>query len=142
MDNGLRWHLRAFDRSTNEFWDFIITRVKHPIVMMNDPILPHEKSDQDIQWTRIVELELIPHPDQPDPEITEMDHNMFDGVLRIRLRAATAGYILRQWRVDCSPDHRLRDHEYRLWLKDHLALYGVKSAVLAPGYTSTPKAES
>ena len=26
------------------------------------------------QWTRIVELELVPHPDQPRPEITEMDY--------------------------------------------------------------------
>lgn len=52
----------------------------------------------------------------------------------MKLRAATAGYILRQWSVDCSPGHSLRGHEYRLWLKDQLALYGVKNAVLAPGY--------
>jgi transposase len=53
-----------------------------------------------------------------------------------KLRAATAGYILRQWSVDCTPDHSLRGHEYRLWLKDHLAIYGVRNAVLAPGYRS------
>ena len=61
---------------------------------------------------------------------------MTAGVLKMQLRAATAGYILRQWSVDCSPDHSLRGPEYRLWLKDHLALYGVKTAVLAPGYRS------
>jgi hypothetical protein len=55
-------------------------------------------------------------------------------MLKMKLRAATAGYILRKWSVDCSPDHSLRGPEYRLWLKDHLALYGVKSAVLAAGY--------
>ncbi|MCK9357955.1 MAG: WYL domain-containing protein, partial [Dehalococcoidia bacterium] len=27
-------------------------------------------------------------------------------------------------------------HEYRLWLKDHLAIYGVRNAILAPGYRS------
>jgi hypothetical protein len=43
---------------------------------------------------------------------------------------------LRQWSVDCSPDHSLRGYEFRLWLKDYLALYGVKNAVLAPGYRS------
>jgi hypothetical protein len=99
----------------------------------------HERSDQDIQWTRIVELELVPHPDQPRPEITEMDYGMQDGSLRMKLRAATAGYILRKWSVDCSPDHSLRGHEFRLWLKDPLALYGVKNAVLAPGYRSPDK---
>lgn len=60
-------------------------------------------SDQDIQWTRIVELELVPHPDQPRPEITEMDYGMQAGLLQMKLRAATAGYILRKWSVDCSP---------------------------------------
>ncbi len=141
LDNGLRWHVRAFDRKSQEFRDFVITRIKQPVVMKGAPVEAHERSDQDIQWTRIVEIELVPHPDQPRPEITEMDYAMDDGVLRMKLRAATAGYILRQWSVDCSPDHSLRGHEYRLWLKDHLALYGVKNAVLAPGYVD-PGAKS
>jgi hypothetical protein len=68
-----------------------------------------------------------------------MDYNMQDGVLRIKLRAATAGYILRKWSVDCSPEHGLSGHEFRLWLRDPLALYGVKNAVLAPGYRAPEK---
>ena len=63
-----------------------------------------------------------------------MDYGMTGGRLKMKLRAATAGYILRRWSVDCSPDHSLEGPEYRLWLKDHLAIYGVKSAILAPGY--------
>ena len=104
--------------------------------MLDEEPQANERQDNDIQWTRIVELELVPHPDQPRPEITEMDYSMQGGVLRMKLRAATAGYILRQWSVDCTPDHSLRGHEYRLWLKDHLAIYGVRNAVLAPGYRS------
>lgn len=137
VDNGLRWHVRAFDRRSKDFRDFVITRMKRPVILKDSDVLPHEKSDQDIQWTRIVELELVPHPDQPRPEIAEMDYGMRDGVLRMKLRAATAGYILRKWSVDCSADHSLRGPEYRLWLKDHLALYGVKNAELAPGYRSS-----
>ncbi len=72
--------------------------------------------------------------DLPRPEITAMDYKMEGGVPKVNLRAATAGYILRQWSVDCSPDHSLRGHEFRLWLKDSLALYGVRNAILAPGY--------
>lgn len=134
IDNGLRWHVRAFDRKSQEFRDFVITRIGHPTVLKGQPVASHETSDQDIQWTRIVELELVPHPNQPRPEITEMDYGMRDGVLRMKLRAATAGYILRRWSVDCSPDHCLRGPEYRLWLRDALALYGVANATLAPGY--------
>ena len=36
-----------------------------PSCSKGQPVAPHEMSDQDIQWTRIVELELVPHPDQP-----------------------------------------------------------------------------
>lgn len=85
IDNGLRWHVRAFDRKSQEFRDFVITRIKCPVVLKDDPVAPHETSNQDIQWTRIVELELVPHPDQPRPEITEMDYSMDGGVLRMKL---------------------------------------------------------
>ena len=136
LDTGLRWHVRAFDRNSDEFRDFVLTRLLDPAVLKEAPVQAHERSDQDIQWTRIVELELVPHPDQPRPEITIMDYGMCDGGLKMKLRAATAGYTLRKWSVDCSPDHSLRGHEYRLWLKDYLALYGVKNALLAPGYRS------
>jgi predicted DNA-binding transcriptional regulator YafY len=134
IDNGLRWHTRAFDRRSGDFRDFVITRMKNPMVLKGGDVSLREKSDQDIQWTRIVEVDLVPHPDASRPEITEMDYGMTSGAFKMKLRAATAGYILRQWNVDCSADHSLRGPEYRLWLADHLALYGVKSAVLAPGY--------
>jgi len=136
IDNGLRWHVRAFDRKSQEFRDFVITRIKRPRLLKSSFVAPHESNDQDIQWNRIVELELVSHPDQPRPEITEMDYEMHGGVLRMNLRAAVAGYILRKWSVDCSPDHSLRGQEYRLWLRDPLAIYGVKNAILAPGYCS------
>ncbi len=136
IDNGLRWHVRAFDRKSLEFRDFVITRINRPVVLKGQPVAPHEMSDQDIQWTRIVELDIVPHPDQPYPEISEMDYGMNGGVLQLKMRAAMAGYMLRKWSVDCSADHKLRGPEYRLWLRNHLALYGVKSAILAPGYES------
>jgi predicted DNA-binding transcriptional regulator YafY len=141
VDTGLRWHVRAFDRKSGEFRDFVITRIEAPI-LVDEETKANERPDNDIQWTRIVEVELVPHPDQSRPEITVRDFNMANGVLEMKLRAAIAGYMLRRWSVDCSPDHSLRGHEYRLWLKDHLALYGVKNAVLAPGYTVTSKADS
>lgn len=75
----------------------------------------------------------MPNPDKPRVEITEMDCVMEGGVLRVKLRAVTAGHILSKWNVDCSPDHSMDEHEYRLWLKDHLAIYGVRNAVLVPG---------
>lgn len=134
LDTGLRWHVRAFDRKSQAFRDFVITRIREPIPRPDDAPLRHEQPEHDVQWTRIVELDLVPHPDQPRPDITLMDYDMPGGVLRLKLRAALAGYALRKWSVDCSPEHSLRGPEYRLWLKDHLALYGVETAILAPDY--------
>jgi len=137
LDTGLRWHVRAFDRKSQTFRDFVLTRISKPTPKLGDEAARHELPEQDVQWTRIVELDLVPHPDQPHPEVTHMDYDMPEGVLRLKLRAALAGYALRKWSVDCSPGHSLRGPEYRLWLKDHLALYGVETAVLAPGYPSS-----
>jgi len=140
VDTGLRWHVRAFDRKSREFRDFVVTRIEVPTLLHEEP-QDNERQDNDIQWTRIVELDLVPHPSVERPDIIKMDYGMTDGSIRMRVRAAVVGYMLQRWRVDCSPDHCLRGPEYRLWLKDHLAIYGVKNALLAPGYSATKKAD-
>ncbi len=133
VDTGLRWHVRAFDRKSGEFRDFVVTRIEEPSLLDEEP-KPHERPENDIQWTRIVELELVPHPRLARPEIIRMDYGMKEGSLKLRVRAAVAGYMLLRWSVDCSPDHSLTEEQYRLWLADPLALYGVENAKLAPGY--------
>lgn len=138
--DGLRWHTRAFDRKKQRFGDFVISRMSDVGVIHGDTLAKHELPANDIQWNRVVELDLIPHPDRRYPDMVKKDYGMEDGVLHLKLRAAMAGYILRQWHVDCSPDHSMTDDAFRLWLKDPLALYGVESAVFAPAYRS-PKTE-
>jgi len=135
VDTGLRWHVRAFDRKSSEFRAFVITRIEAPTLLCEEPPA-NERPDNDIQWTRIVELDFVPHPQLERPKIIKMDYGMNDGSIRMRVRAAVAGYMLLRWSVDCSPDHRLKEEQYRLWLSDPLALYGVENAKLAPGYQS------
>ncbi len=134
VHDGLRWHVRAYDRKRPDFLDFVITRIPRSQLIEDGQVLPHELPSADIQWNRIVELDLVPHPNQEYPEIIENDYGMTDGVLHLKMRAAVAGYVLRQWIVDCSSGHSLQGTEYRLWLRNHLALYGVSSAKFAPGY--------
>ena len=134
VDSGLRWHARVYDRGVQEFRDLVITRMDAPVLLPDSPVAAHEQGDKDIQWSRVVKMELVPHPDQPRPEIVARDFAMTDGVLRLQVRAAIAGYVLQQWKVDCSQDHSLDPTQYRLWLRDPLVLYGVENAVLAPGY--------
>ncbi len=133
-NNGLRWHVRAFDRKRQTFVDFVLTRVHE--VMEGECAAPkeHELEKHDIDWGRILELQLVAHPKEEHPEVIALDYKMVDGVLRVRVRAALASYLLRQWLVDCSTDHSLKDIEYRLWLKNSPILYDVANARLAPGY--------
>ncbi|ACA96032.1 MULTISPECIES: WYL domain-containing protein [Burkholderia cepacia complex] len=133
-NNGVRWHVRAYDRRRKDFRDFVFTRMENPVLLEDSEIRAEERGDQDVQWNRIIELELVPHPSHPRPDVVLMDYDMPDGVLRVKVRAANAGYMLRRWTIDCSPDHSLDGIEYALWLKDPLALYGASNAQLAPGY--------
>lgn len=144
VNNGLRWHVRAYDRRRGEFRDFVLTRMESA-KPCRDEVLPEERSEFDNQWNRIVDLELVPHPNPQNlahPETIARDFHMEDGVLRLQVRAAVAGYLLRLWNVDCSEDHRLQGHAYQLWLSNHLTLYGVNSAALAPGYSMAGEPEA
>ncbi|WP_445923556.1 WYL domain-containing protein, partial [Klebsiella pneumoniae] len=100
VDTGLRWHVRAFDRKSGEFRDFVVTRIEAPILLDEEP-KANERSDNDIQWTRIVELDLVPHPRFARPEVIKMDYGMTNGSIKMRVRAAVVGYMLLHWSVDC-----------------------------------------
>lgn len=135
VDIGIRWHVRAFDRRHRQFRDFVFTRMDEATVLEDSVVQRDETAEFDVQWSRIIELELVPHPEHKRPEVVRMDYQFpEDGVLRIRVRAANAGYMLRRWTVDCSTDHHMRGLEYSLWLRDPLVLYGASNAQLAPGY--------
>ena len=136
INNGQRWHMRAFDRLSNEFRDFVLTRIESAQIQENSKMLIHESPQNDISWSRIVELEIVPHPNKIEKEanIIKMDYEMLQGVLTIRVRAAIVGYLLRQWFVDCTPDHSIIGEEFRLWLRNNPILYGIENAKLAPGY--------
>lgn len=133
-NNGLRWHVRAFDRRRQQFIDLVLTRIHEVREIRQSTIAEHELPEHDLEWGRVLELEIVAHPKEEHPEIVAMDYKMKDGVLRVRVRAALASYLLRQWIVDCSPDHSLTGTEYRLWLRNTPILYGIANAHLAPGH--------
>lgn len=134
VEAGLRWQVRVFDRRRSKFLDFVLTRIDSPVVLEDGVVQPHEAPEHDHQWTRLITLKLVPHPDHPRPEVVRMDYRMPGEELEVTVRASNAGYILREWNVDCSPDHRLLARDHPLWLPDPLMLYGADSLLIAPGY--------
>jgi len=131
-DTGQRWHLRAYDCERERFADFSITRiVKAKPLEIDIPL--DQRIDADIQWARVVRLELAPHPGVEHPKAIEADYQMKDGMLVLDMRAPLVGYALRRWAVDCTLDHVLDPKVHHLFLKNPQTLYGVESASLAPG---------
>ena len=136
VDSGLRWHVRAYDRTRGGFRDLVLTRMEQ-LQLASTPAAASELPKADEQWCRRLKLDLLPHPAHPHPESIERDFGMRRGRLTVMLRAAVAGYVLRQWQVDCSADASLRGPEFRLRLADaQAALQGVESAVLTPGFAA------
>ena len=136
VDNGLRWHVRGFDRKHGEFRDFVLTRIKAAVVLEDSTLSEAELETQDRQWNRFVELELVPHPRIEHSEAIELDYGMTGGVMKVEIRAATTGYLLRLWNVDCSKEALLKTPEFHLWLKNYQTLYGVGNLAIAPGFDS------
>lgn len=134
VDNGQRWHVRAFDRKSQSFRDFVLTRISKVSLKSNPD--EHETIDNDEQWQRMIPLEVVPHPKNVKyPTAIELDYNMEGGVLTLNVRAAMAGYLLRRWNVDCTKHASLRTGEYQLWLRNQQGLINADNLAIAPGYT-------
>jgi hypothetical protein len=133
VDNGMRWHVRAFDRKTESFRDFVLTRISNVKLIGNFEF--GEDSNSDTEWQRMISLQLTPHPNNVKfPKAIEMDYAMKNGLLTIGVRAAMAGYLLRRWNVDCTEEATLKGPEYQLWLRNRASLMNTSNLAIAPGY--------
>ncbi|WP_299077689.1 WYL domain-containing protein [uncultured Paraglaciecola sp.] len=134
VDNGLRWHVRAYDRKSNSFRDFVLTRITKATLKSSE-IQTLEDKLSDHQWMRMMPLQLVPHPHNVNhPTAIALDYGMDGGELSLNVRAAMAGYLLRRWNVDCTADAELVGAEYQLWLKNRQTLFGAENLAIAPGY--------
>ena len=133
VNNGHRWHARAFDCKTNEFRDFVLTRLQN-VSEIDQPVSDNQLADNDLSWNNIINVELSVHPSIKHKKAIELDYNMSNGVLHLEVREAVLGYLMRQWNVDCSSDASLVSNELHLWLANIKELQGIDSMIIAPGY--------
>ena len=133
VDNGLRWHVRAFDRKSLSFRDFVLTRISEVTII--DTPNEEESAQADLEWQHLIPLQLVPHPNNVEhPAAIEMDYGMENKQLLINVRSAMTGYLLRRWNVDCTARATLKGAEYQLWLQNRFALNNVQNLAIAPGY--------
>ncbi|WJG08564.1 WYL domain-containing protein [Aliiglaciecola sp. LCG003] len=133
VNNGHRWHVRAYDRKHQSFRDFVCTRFIQITSLASD-MHKGEGREHDSQWNQQVELVLVAHPSVLQPKAIHMDYAMVDGQLRLKIKAPLAAYLLRQWQVDCSVGHKFKAQGCQLALANIEVLDGLENTSLAPGY--------
>ena len=138
VNNGQRWHVRAFDRKSQEFRDFVCTRLQNVNVIeksITKPIATIQAREFDKQWNTTHQITLVPHPSIKHFEAIELDYAMVGGKRELNVREALLGYLMRQWNVDCSSENTLVGAEYQLKLDNINELQGIDSLSIAPGYS-------
>ncbi|MCO7248178.1 WYL domain-containing protein [Halomonas sp. Mc5H-6] len=136
MNNGLRWHVRAYDRKREKFSDFVLNRVVSTKLLYKDVFKKNEVLDKDVDWVEEVELVIQPHPRLPKNSqwAVEKEFGMEGGLLIKKVRKAQAGYLLNSWNVDSTIGAELKGRHVFLHLKNAKALEKMKidSLFLAP----------
>lgn len=133
VNNGHRWHVRAYDRKYAAFRDYVCTRFTQ-VVVADETAVEQEKASADSQFNTSVELILIPHPSVQQPKAVELDYGMHEGQYRLHVKAAFAAYVLRQWQVDCSRGYRFTGQGCQLALANLEVLDAIENPTLAPGF--------
>ena len=113
INNGLRWHVRAYSHDTYDFRDFVLSRIVEATKLDKEA---ESSPGYDDDWTEVVTIKLKPHPGLSEKKVMALtyDYNMVDGIIDIRVRRALVGYLLHQMSVDTTADFSLNPNAYQL----------------------------
>lgn len=113
VNNGLRWHVRAYDHEHYDFRDFVLSRFTEA-----DKLDLEAESSQnyDDDWMELITLKLEAHPALSDKQRLALsyDYNMLDGIIELQVRRSLVGYLLQQMKVDTTSDFSLNPNAYQL----------------------------
>ncbi len=95
--DGLRWHIRAYSQTHDEFRNFVLARV-HQAVLVGKP---ETQPPTDVLWEQTVSLEIGPHPGLNDiqKQAVKRDYGMVGGRYFAEVRAALVEYFLQAMRI-------------------------------------------
>jgi predicted DNA-binding transcriptional regulator YafY len=109
--DGFRWHVRAHDAGDGAFKDFVIARLSRAADV--GPARAEASSDMD--WNRIVTLEIAPHPGLGDHQkrVIARDYGM-DAKQRLvlRVREAVRFYICKRFGLTDGHEQRAPNEQH------------------------------
>jgi len=124
INNGLRWHVRAYNEQSFDFRDFVLSRFIATQCLASDA-----ESDPafDDDWVETLNLKLAPHPalSAQKQRYLLTDYGVTAAPIMIEVRRALVGYLLQQLSVDTTPDHSLNPQAHQLILtnRDDIEAY-------------------
>ena len=122
VNDGNRWHVRAYCHKRKEFRDFTLTRIKNAQYVGLD----QERASMDTEWNNIVSVILTPHPELSSARrcLIERDYSMENGEMLIECRQALLLYLLFQ--LNLTDDQATQRPEViQLALKNRDEIYGL-----------------
>ena len=98
VKTGLRWHLRAYCEEKKEHRDFVLSRFRGELSLLEGDVVT---ADKDELWNKPVELIFVANQRLSDAQkrIVEQDYNMQNGQLIIPTTAALAQYVVQEMQV-------------------------------------------
>ena len=113
INNGLRWHLRAYNHDSYDFRDFVLSRFTSAQVIN---IEAESSQTYDDDWMELITLKLKAHPglNQKQRLALNYDYDIKDGLIELQVRRALVAYLLQQMKVDTTIDASLNPSAYQL----------------------------
>ena len=102
---GIRWHVRAYCEKNRDYRDFVLSRFRGVLELMDDET--ENTRERDPGWTTPVQV--IIEPDSrlkaEQQAIIETDYGMQGGRLVIDSRGALVQYVLQRYQIDPTKVH-------------------------------------
>lgn len=115
VNSGLRWHVRAYNEQSYDFRDFVLSRITDAQRL---DTAAESSAMYDDDWTENTILQLAPHPGlgAAQQQALAQDYGAVDGIIKLDVRRALAGYVLQKLSVDTTDDQRMNPNAFQLVL--------------------------
>ena len=102
VDDGDRWHVRAWSSEREQFRDFLVSRISH----VSDLSKPGISPTMDKEWHSIVTLRLAPNPKLSDGAKRALieEYRMANNVVEMDVRVCLAFYVENRLGLDLNDD--------------------------------------
>ena len=130
--DGLRWHVRAYCNSRQQFLDFVIARILESAPSSRPVEKKGKGSADDFAWHRTVNLVLAPNPElsPAHQRVIELDYEMTGGQTVVECRHALLFYALK--RLALLDDLPITASAQHLVLKNRTEVEPLLSATARP----------